>query len=109
MLLHVAHHFFERSAGEEDLIHPFALHLARVFMRDRPTASPEDCDVVDAALAQLLDHIREKFDVAAVITGDTDCGHVLLDGGADNVAAVTMKPEINHLNPMADKLQVDGV
>ena len=64
---------------------------------------------VGAVFAQLPDYLGEKLDVPAVVTRDTDGRHVLLDGRADNVADVTMKPEINHFDTVPDKLQVDRV
>ena len=60
--------------------------IARVLVRDRPTAAAKDRDVVGAVFAQLPDYVGEKLDVPAVVTGDADGRHVLLDGGADNVA-----------------------
>src|SRR5205814_2730727 len=72
-------------------------------------SASENLDIVCAFFAQDIDHGREKFDVPAVVTGDTNRPHVLLDGGTDDVANRTMITEINYFDPVPDKFKVDRV
>ena len=78
-------------------------------MCNRPAPAAEDFDVTRAAFAQKIDNFREELDVTAVVTGNADGTHVLLNGGAHNVANRAMIAEINDLNPVPDKLEIDRV
>ncbi len=60
-------------------------------------------------LAQMIDNFGEKFDVSAVVTGNTDRAHVFLDGGANNIADRSMITKINDLDAVPDEFQVDRV
>ena len=78
-------------------------------MRDGAAAAAENLDVVRAFFAQKIDHGREKFDVPAVVTRNANRAHVLLDGGADDVADRAVIAEINHFDPVPDEFEVDRV
>src|SRR5947199_9952336 len=78
-------------------------------MCNRPAPAAEYFDVTRAAFAQKIDNFREELDVTAVVTGNADGTHVLLDGGAHNVANRAMIAEINDLNHVPDKLEIDRV
>ena len=78
-------------------------------MRDGAAATPENLDIVGAFFAQKIDNGREKFDVPAVVTRNTDRPDVLLNGGTDNVANRTVITKINHFDPVPDEFQVDRV
>jgi hypothetical protein len=45
----------------------------------------------------------------AVVAGDPDCGYVLLNGCANDIPDVSVKTQVNYLNPVSDKFEVDGV
>ena len=45
----------------------------------------------------------------AIVTGNADGAHVLLDGRAHNVADRAMVTEINDFNPVPNELQVDRI
>ena len=78
-------------------------------MRDGAAAAPENLDIIRAFFAQKIDHGREKFDVPTVVTRYTNCPHVLLDGGTDDVGNRAVIAEINDLNPVSDELQIDCI
>ena len=54
-------------------------------------------------------NFREELDVTAVVTRDANGAHVLLDGGAHDVAYRTMIAKIDDLNAVPDEFQVDRV
>ena len=78
-------------------------------MCDRSAAAAENPDIVRALFAQLFHHVGEKLDVPPVVTRNADCAHVLLDGGAHDVADRSMISKIDDLDPLADKLEIDRV
>jgi hypothetical protein len=77
-------------------------------MRDGSAATAKDIDVA-SSFPQKSDYFREKLDVSAVVTGNPDGAHVLLDGRAHNVADRTVIAEINDLDPVSDELQIDCI
>src|SRR6059058_6587261 len=109
MLFHILGHFCERSAGKENFVDAFALHLPGIVVRDRTPAPTENRDVVCAFLLQLANDIGKKIDVTAVVTGNADRSHVLLDSRAHNIADITMKSEVNDFDSMPDKFEINGV
>ena len=108
-LVNELHHVFERCPGEENRIHAPALHFRGVLARDRATATAEHLDVLGAFFAQKIDNFGEELDVPAVIARNPNCTHVLLNSGAHDIADRTMIAEIDDLNPVPDKLEIDGV
>jgi hypothetical protein len=102
-------HFCKRSSGEENVVDAFALHSRSVLMRDRSAAAAEDFDVVRATLSQKSNDFSEEFDMPAVVTRDADGAHVLLNGGAHNVANRTMIAKIDDFDPVPDEFQIDRV
>src|SRR5205807_1490812 len=106
---HPLRHLGQRSAGKENLVHASALHDALIVMRDRSAAAPENFDVVGAVFFQLPDDFSEEVDVSAVIAGNSNRAHIFLNGSAHDIFYIAMKTEINDLDAMADKLEVDGV
>jgi len=78
-------------------------------MRNRAATATEHFDVARTAFAQKIDNFREELDVPTVITRNTNCADVLLDGGTHNIADRTMIAEIYHLNPVPDKLEIDRI
>ena len=55
-------------------------------MRDRSATTAKDFDVVRSMLPQKSNDFREELDVPAVVTRDADGAHVLLNGGAHDIA-----------------------
>ena len=51
----------------------------------------------------------EEIDVSSVVAGNADGRDIFLDGGAHDVARITMKAEVNDLDTVPDELQVDRV
>ena len=102
-------HFDQRGSGEENLVRALVLHEAGIVERDRPPTAAEDHDVADTATPQLPDDFGKEIDMPAVVARDPDGSDVFLDGGAHNVARITMKAEINDLDAMADELEVDCI
>ena len=78
-------------------------------MRDRAAAAAKDRDVVRALFSQLANDFGKEIDVPAVVTGNADGAHVLLNGGAHDVADITMKAEINDLDAVPDEFEIDRV
>ena len=109
MLPHVIGHLSQRSAGEKNLIHAFAFHQLRVVVCDRAAATAEDSDVARALALQLPNDFGEKIDVSAVVTGNADGRDILLNRRAHNVADITMKAEINDLDAVPDKFEIDRI
>src|SRR5437773_10782115 len=109
MLFHILGHFCERSAGKENFVDAFVLHLPGVVVRDRAPTPTENRDVVCPLLLQLANDIGKKIDVTAVVTGNPDRGHILLDSRAHNIADITMKSEVNDFDSMPDKFEINGV
>src|SRR5882724_7475272 len=106
---HVIRHFVQRGSGEENLIHALTLHRLGVGMRDRSAAAAENFNVVGTLFAQLFHYVGKKFDVSAVVTGNADRTHVLLDGGARDVANRPVIAEIDDFNAVPDELEIDCV
>src|SRR4030095_13670688 len=79
-----------------------------IVMCDGSAATAKDFDIA-SSFAQKSDNFGEELDVSAVVTGNPDGAHILLDGRAHNVANGTVITEINDLNPMSDELQIDCV
>src|SRR6476620_9660128 len=109
MLFHVLDHFCERSAGKENFVDAFALHLPGVVVRDRTPAPTENRDVVCPLLLQLANDIGKKIDVTAVVTGNPDRSHVFLNSRTHDITDITMKSEVNDFNSVADKFEINGV
>src|SRR6266403_5038456 len=109
MLFHILGHFCERSAGKENFIDAFALHLPGVVVRDRAATPTENRDVVGPLLSQLANDIGKKIDVTAVVTGNPDRSHVFLNSRAHNIADITMKSQVNDFNSVAEKFEFTGV
>ena len=103
------HHLIERCAGEKDFVHAFAAHHRGVLVRDCAAATAEHFNVSRAFLAQKSDNFREKLDVTTVVTGNADRADVFLDRGAHDVANGSMISQINDLDSVADKLEIDRV
>jgi hypothetical protein len=78
-------------------------------MRDRATATAEDRDVASALLFQVPNDLGEKINVPTVVTGNSDGGDILLNRRAHDVPDIAMKPEIDHLNAMPDKFEIDRI
>src|ERR1043166_4183140 len=78
-------------------------------MCDGASSSSENFDIVCPFFAQKIDNSRKNFDVPAVVTGDTNRPHVLLDGGADDVTHRAVIAEINHFDSVPDEFEIDGV
>ena len=106
---HELHHFLERRAGEENLVHPAALHDPLIVPGDRSPAAAENLNLVRPVPLQLPDDFGKKFHVPAVVTGDANGAHIFLDGRAHDVPYVAVIAEINDLDPVADELEIDGV
>src|SRR5262249_1821249 len=87
----------------------FASHDCSIVMRDSAAAAPENLDVVCAFFVQEVDNGCEKFDMPAVVTGDPNRAHVLLDSGPDDVANGSVIAEIDHFDPVPNEFQVDRV
>src|SRR5207249_7438959 len=109
MLFHIVGHLGERRAGKENFVDAFPLHLPAVFVRNRAPAPAKNCYVIRAVLLQLANDIGKKIDVTAVVTGNPDRGHILLDSRAHNIADITMKSEVNDFDSMPDKFEINGV
>src|SRR5581483_3500038 len=103
------HHFLQGRPGKKDLVHAFAFHDFGVVVRDGAAAAAKNADVCRAFPAQQTDNFGEKLDVAAVVTGNANRPHILLDGGADNVAYRAMVANVDDLDAVSDELQIDGV
>jgi hypothetical protein len=53
---------------------------------------------IGAALLQQIDHVFEKFHVAALIAGDGDALGVFLDGGVDDLLDRAVVAQMDHLD-----------
>src|SRR6266566_9595546 len=109
MLLYIIRHLGERRAGKENFVNAFAFHLPGVVVRDRASAPAENRYVIRAFLLQLADDIGKKIDVTAVVTGNADRSHILLNGRTHDIPDITMKSEVNDFDSMPDKFEIDGV
>ena len=105
----VIRHFVQRRAREENLLHAFALHRLCVGLGDCPSTAAENFDVVRAFFLQLFHNVGEKLDVPAVVTRNADRAHVLLDGGAHDIADRAMVSEINDFDAVPNEFEIDRV
>ena len=101
-LPHIIRHFRQRSAGEKNLIDALTFHQAGVVVCDCAAASAKDRDVARALAAQLPDDFGKEIDVSPVVTGNADGRDIFLDGGAYDVARITMKSQVNDLDAVPD-------
>ena len=100
----------QRRAREENLVDAAAFCITRwsscVIV---PPPPPKTAMSSAPAFAKLLHHFGEELDVPAVVTGDADGPHILLDRGAHDVLRIAMIAEINHFDPMPDELEIDRI
>src|SRR5258706_15387246 len=87
------------------------LKLADLVCDDHAAAAAESLDVLPAAAAQQVDHVREVLDVAALVRGDRDALHVFLQRGRNDFVDRAVVAEMDHFR--AARLQdaahdVDG-
>src|SRR5882672_1138761 len=87
------------------------LKLADLVCDDHAAAAAEYLDVLPAAAAQQVDHVREVLDVAALVRGDRDALHVFLQRGRNDFVDRAVVAEMDHFR--AARLQdaahdVDG-
>ena len=76
---------------------------------DRASPIHPGFDPHGALAAQLPDDFGKEIDVSPVVTGNADGRDIFLDGGAYDVARITMKAEVNDLDAVPNELQVDRV
>src|SRR5207302_7591477 len=84
-------------------------HDLGVVVRDRSPTAAEYLDVVRALFAQKIHNLREKFDVAAVVTRNADRAHVFLDRRPNDIRDWPVITEINDFDPVPDELEIDRV
>src|SRR5207253_9523881 len=109
MLFHILGHFCERSAGKENFVDAFVLHLPGVVVRDRAPTPTENRDVVCPLLLQLANDIGKKIDVTAVVTGNSDRSHVFWNCGTPDITDIPMKSQVNDSDSVPDELEINGV
>src|SRR5438046_2363706 len=109
MLLHVLHHLNQRRAGEKDLVNTAALHRLRVFVSDRAPAAAKYGNIFGALFIQLSDYFREKLDVPAVVTRNSDCSDIFLDRSPNDVADVAVKSQVNDFDSVTNELEINRV
>ena len=68
---------------------------------DDATAAAHDPDVTRAVLAEQLHEVLEVLDVAALVGGDGDALHVLLDRRVDDLLHGAVVAEVDHLGALA--------
>ena len=102
-------HLIQGRAGEENLVHTATFHRDDILRRNRPAPAAKQADVRRALFSSSCRTLGKKLDVSAVITRKADGADVLLHGGPDDVARRAMVAEINHLEAVADELEVDRV
>src|SRR5205814_3605635 len=99
----------QRRAGEENPVHAVVLHDASVRRGDGAPATPKDSNVARAVVLQQVDDFGKELDVAAVVTGQADRSHVLLNRRSHDIAGGAMIPQVNDLETLTNEFQVDGV
>src|SRR5437879_6742504 len=109
MLFHILGHFCERSAGKENFVDAFVLHLPGVVVRDRAPTPTENRDVVCPLLLQLANDIGKKIDVTAVVTGNSDRSHVFLNCAPHDITDITMKSHGTDFDSLQDAFKTNGV
>ena len=62
-----------------------------------------------ALLLEAVDDFLKEFNVTAVIRRKPDCDDVLLNSCSDDILRRAMIPEVNHLNAVMNKFQIDRV
>src|SRR5260221_72776 len=75
------------------------LKLADLVCDDHAAAAAEHLDVLPAAAAQQVDHVREVLDVAALVRGDRDALHVFLQRGRNDFVDRAVVAEMDHFRP----------
>src|SRR5438552_16064697 len=94
------HHFFERCTGEKNFFHAFAFHNCGVALSDGAAAAAANPDVACAFFSQQIDNSPEASDLPAVITGNPDGSHVVLDRAAHEVPPRPATTEITRCAPV---------
>ncbi len=83
--------------GRIDARDAVSLELADFLGHDHPAAAAEHFDVLPPSLAQELDHVLEVLDMAALIRGNRDALHVLLERGGDDLLGRAVVAEVDDL------------
>src|SRR5436190_9405332 len=94
-LVHEGHHLGQGRAGEENAVHAVLLHGASIRRCNRASATPEEADVARAVFVEQVEDFGEELNVSTVVTGKTDCAHVLLNGSTHDVAGGTMITQVD--------------
>ncbi len=80
-----------------DAGHAIGVQLLDFGRHDDATAAAEDLDVLAAVGLQEVDHVLEELDMAALIRGDADALHVLLQRGIDDFLHRAVVTKMDHL------------
>src|SRR5437879_6223469 len=83
--------------GRVDARDAVVLQLLDLGRHDDAAAAAEHLDVLAAALPQQVEHVLEELDVSALVGGDGDALHVLLQRGTDDLLDRAVVPEVDHL------------
>ena len=98
---HVVDHALQAHAlpvlGRVDARDAVVLQLLDLGRHDNAAAAAEHLDVLAAAAAQQIEHVLEELDVPALVGGDGDALHVLLERSADDLLDRAVVPEVDHL------------
>jgi hypothetical protein len=86
-----------------DVRHAVVVQFADLRRHDDAAAAAEDLDALAAATLQQVHHVLEVLDVAALVGGDGDALHVLLQRRGDDLLDRAVVAEVDHLR--AGRLQ----
>src|SRR6185437_7563454 len=100
--------FIQRRAREENSIHAALLHDRGISLRDRSSAPSKQANTTSPSRIESPSHLRKKFDMAAVVAGNSDGPHIFLHRGPGYVICAAMVAQINDLDAMADQFEIDG-
>ncbi len=98
---HVVDHALQTEPGavfrRVDAGHAVGVQLRDFRRHDHAAAAAEHLDVRAAALAQQIEHVLEKLDVAALVRTDGDALHVLVECCGDDLVDRAVVAEMNDL------------
>ena len=83
-------------SGRIDPADPVVVQDLNFLIDNHTAAAPENADIRALALSQHIDHVGEKFRMAALVRTDSNPLHVLLNRCINNFCNASVMSQMNH-------------
>jgi len=82
--------------GREHMGHAVVVQFLDLGRDDHATTTAENLDVLPTVGLEQVDHVLEELDMAALVAGDGDALHILLQRGVDDLANRAVMAHVDH-------------